>query len=405
MRSLARLMLPALLATLAAGCVDDLGDDVPEGEDGLGDHDDGAGDDAKADGTGEVRARIEGLTVWMDPAAYRVASGAWIVEGRASRNLAEVFSFVPDDAFAEAAITGKRTFTLTFRDGHELNTMLSGLPLFVKVTPVTGAPATAAVWLQPELARISGSTKINLHSAIEPVWVGGELAYRGVATTTNGWAGLAVTVSGGVAPTVRARTARTSELDWAFDGLLASADASSDRVRVTASRQGVVVEKTAAIDFAVQRLALTRRDPYEVWQRDCDDDVRACLIALPDGAVDAGDCGSYREVQACGGIEHAGPPAAAQLVTDFRDYLVYWYGEHGADVVASGGNDLAAAQAAVDAAGFELVTDPAEDPSGHDLTQTWVLRHRDVTFPGSDRVWFVAYEKVSGGFLEAYVFE
>lgn len=74
-------------------------------------------------------------------------------------------------------------------------------------------------------------------------------------------------------------------------------------------------------------------------------------------------------------------------------------------MIGSGGNDLAAAQAAVDPAAFDIATDVEEDPYAHDLTRTWVFRHRDVTFPGSDRVWFVSYEKASGVFLEADVFE
>ena len=31
------------------------------------------------------------------------------------------------------------------------------------------------------------------------------------------------------------------------------------------------------IEVGVTRLGLTRRDPYQVWDRTCDDDVRACL--------------------------------------------------------------------------------------------------------------------------------
>jgi hypothetical protein len=46
---------------------------------------------------------------------------------------------------------------------------------------------------------------------------------------------------------------------------------------------------------------MTTGDPYQVWPSDrCPAAVRTCLNATPVGATDFGDCGSYREVNACG---------------------------------------------------------------------------------------------------------
>jgi hypothetical protein len=51
----------------------------------------------------------------------------------------------------------------------------------------------------------------------------------------------------------------------------------------------------------VKAVALTTGDPYQVWASDrCPTAVRTCLNATPVGATDFGDCGSYREVNACG---------------------------------------------------------------------------------------------------------
>lgn len=352
-------------------------------------------DDGKADATAELRVRVDGLTVWMDPVARRTPAG-WVIDGRASRNLAGVSSWVPDDAFAEAAITSARSFTVTFALGHELNTMLSGLPIFVDLDPTTGASATAAVWIKPRLTGFAGSSRIYLNTTIDPVYVGGELVYRGGATTAAGYGELAAWGDAGPA-TVTAQPSRKFRIDWTYDAL-----ANAGTVHATARKDAATVEKTATLQVAVARLGLTRLDPSVVWERTCEADVQACLDGL--SGADAGACGSYREVQACGGIATEAEIVPEQLANELRGHLIDWYAAHGADVVASGGNTLAQAQAAVDAASFEEVTNAEDNPNGHDLATYVVHRHPDVAFPGSDRVWFVVHERATGAPVEIYDF-
>jgi len=386
---------PALLASLLliSACAVE-GDDAPEGEDGVGDYDESVTDD-KADGA-ELRARIDGLTVWVDPVLQHTSAG-WVIEGRASRNLESVFSFVPDDAFATAAITGARTFTVTFEPGHELNTLLSGLPILISVDPLTGANATAAVWAKPRLTNFAGSSRVYLNTTIAPVSVGNELVYRGGASTAVGWSNLAVWGDGGAGPQVVAQPARKYRVDWTYDALVAA-----QVVHASASKNGVTAEKTATLEVAVARLALTRLDPYEAWPRECEADVQACLDTLV--GVDAGACGSYREVQSCGGVALAAAPSNATIVADLRAHLVGWYAAHGADVTAAGGNTLAAAQAAVDPSKLVKITSPDEDPEGHDLGTFHTYRHPDVTHPGSDIAWFVVYSRDTGELVSIYDF-
>ncbi len=394
----------AAIALTLTACATDL-DDPPEGEDGTGDLSEAT--DAKTDGTAERKAAITGMTVWIDPVARIVAADGrahWVLDARASRNLAAVSAWVPDDAFGAAAITGKRTFTITLRDGHEQHTLLSGMPIFVTLEPVTGEPADAAIWIAPRVARASGSTRISLDPTIAPIWNGGDVIYRGGASLTSGWADLGIATPADTNPQVVMSGARTYRLDWQFAALAAVAAAPGAPVRALATRAGTTVERTAAVELRVARLGLTRRDPRAVWPNRCAATVAACLAALPTGTIDAGACGTYRQVQACGGPTAATGPSGDQLAADLRDWLAPWYAQHGADVAAAGGNSLAAAQAAVDPAGFAEVTDPAEDPYAHDLAVTRVYRHRDVVYPGSDIAWFLAYERASGAFLEAYDF-
>jgi hypothetical protein len=73
---------------------------------------------------------------------------------------------------------------------------------------------------------------------------------------------------------------------------------------------GIVIESGAPAQVlqtpqhesvTVKGLALTIDDPYQVWpSARCPTAVRTCLNATPVGATDFGDCGSYREVNACG---------------------------------------------------------------------------------------------------------
>ncbi len=93
------------------------------------------------------------------------------------------------------------------------------------------------------------------------------------------------------------------------------------------------------------------------------------------------------------------------FVGDLTRHLTEWYAVHGADVAASGGNDLEGARAAVSADLVEQITQSEDDPFDYDLATTDLLAHPDVAFPGSDAVWFGAYDKATGELIEIVSFE
>ena len=355
-------------------------------------------------------AHVDGLTVWIDTVARPITRDGrrvWVLKGRASKDLDHVFSFVPDDPFGTAELTSARKFELVLDSGSEVNSILSGLPLFVRVTARTGEPAFAAVWMAPRFARFSGSSKLSVKAPVAPVWVAGQLVYRGRATSSSPYASLLVSTPDDAAPAVVAEGARRWKLDWSFDRLVVAADPPTVPVTFTArSAAGATVSKTAGLDFAVTELGLTRGDPYEVWATVCEPEVKACLAALPPGQLDTEACGTYRQVNWCGGLPAlVGPPDAALLAQGLRNHLAWWYESHAADVAAGGGNSLAAAQAAVDPAKFEPVLNPADDPHGHDLAAFRVFRHPDPVFPGSDTVWFSVWDRASGASVDNYSFQ
>jgi hypothetical protein len=286
-----------LLASLLTACAPELGayDDADDSD---------TLDSATAalgSGVAELHTRIDGLTVWLDAGAHaetRDGRRVWVVGGRASRDLDAVFSFVPDDAYASAKVISARRFEVVLEDGSEINTLLSGLPLFVNVTPKSGVAATAAFWMAPRFTGFTGAEKLFVEEAIRPVWVAGELVYRARAHANAPYAQLDVATP--APPAIVTEGVRRWKLDWSFDQMI---QAVAKPVAFTAtSAAGASVGKRAALDFEVNRLELTRDDPYQVWAESCEPAVKACLAALPAGQLDTERCGSYRQVLYCGGL-------------------------------------------------------------------------------------------------------
>ena len=138
----------------------------------------------------------------------------------------------------------------------------------------------------------------------------------------------------------------------------------------------------------------------------------ACCDALCEGtSLDAeGRCrhtsGQFA-LGACCADECAGGSCdaavdASRFADDLRAALVDHYAQYEDDIVGPGGNTLSQAQDAVDASLVVELTDPEEDPEAHDLSVFRVFSHPDVTFPGSDIVWFGAYDAASGALALVY---
>jgi hypothetical protein len=259
----------------------------------------------------ELEADVEGLGLRVSPVVQieeRDGAAIWRVEGRASVALGSVASWVPDDAFGEAQLTGPRSFAITLRQPHEQNTMASGLPLFVTVSPVNGVRAEAAIWLRPRLGAGpgSGSTRIQPYATVKPVWVAdeaiGHLEYRGKVAVAPGWS---LEPASEPAPRLTVLEDHRVRLAWSFATLAATVAAIAQRptpqLQLRARRGTEVVTRAAALEMRAVRLGLTRDDPRDVWPTICVPSVRACLLTLPSLETDTEQCGSYRQVLACGG--------------------------------------------------------------------------------------------------------
>lgn len=275
----------------------------------------------KEDGP-ELRVRAGQMTMWIDriAVASRDASGQPIavIEGRTSRNLAGVSSWVPDDAFGSARQRTLRTFEIELRGGHEINTLLSGLPIFVAFDTATGAIThyDGMIVLAPRFAGFEGSTDIFIDAAIDPVWGGtpdDPLRYRGHLSTSAPADQVTAEAAEGAAPRIDPESELTWQLEWNYPLLERVATLATQPVRFTAEGAGIAASKSAAVELHAVQIGLTTADPRDVFPGPtCTDEARACVHENgPEG--DPGDCGLYREVQACLFEDPCADPPALEL--------------------------------------------------------------------------------------------
>jgi hypothetical protein len=366
--------------------------------------DPGGTDEQDLAATDTVTAKVPGMTVWFDTTAvpeWRYEQTVWVLKGRGSKNLNSTFSFASDDEFGEALITSARKFDVVV-DMASMAHLLEGNRIYVEMTTKSGATTRYFTSLQmvPRFARFSGSSQISLQETMSPIWLGEQIVWRGKASTANGLHGFAVQATDAVTEGV-VSAGKGRRFDWTWANLMLASDPPFDLVRFTSTSAAGPVTKDAGIDLVVTDLQLSESIPVQDFS--CRPEVRSCLQALPAGTLDTSSCGAGVAVKACWWeIPHQ--PSASKFAVDLSSYLGGWYGEHAQDVASSGGSPLMQAQAGVHVAQVTAITDPADDPEGHDLTKFAVFAHPDVVFPGSDTVWFGAYDRQTGQLTRVYDF-
>ena len=271
-----------------------------------------------ADAAGRISVRAGVLTLSFDQAAKvetRNGEPTLVLVGKSSRNLKEIRSFVPDDAFGQTKLTSARTFEIALRGGHEINSILSGLPLGLTVVTQSGSPRSyeAAVHLGGRLVPLAGATSLDLLPELRPVVAGpsGELAYRARLETSK--TPDLVSAPGG---TVTRRSARRYDIDWTYEALASSfAPTSPLPLSVVAKLGAASASAQARPTLSVVRLGLTTKTIAEVWPNVCSPAVQSCVTR---GTSSLAECGTYREVQACQHAEPPPPPGFAQASARIR---------------------------------------------------------------------------------------
>ncbi|AKQ63414.1 hypothetical protein A176_000326 [Myxococcus hansupus] len=228
---------------------------------------------------------------------------ALVLRATANRYLQHVFSFVPDDAFGTSTIISERRFEVVLKEGYELNTVLSGLPLFITVNTFTGVPNqyTARIVVAPRFFDFRGASGIFVETDVNPVWASSgdnALVYRGYANAAA--SSFTVTAPDGI-PQVTSAGAGRFVLDWRYPSVQQAMDPHTvPLVFDAALHGGGMARKTARLVARVTELALTSGDAYETWpSQPCLPSVHACITSQPQGASDFSACGTYRQVSRC----------------------------------------------------------------------------------------------------------
>lgn len=253
----------------------------------------------------EIRVRADGLSLWVDASAVPSYSGSTLrllIRGRTSANLKAARSFVPDDAFGTTSLVGPRSFEVLLRGGHEINTILSGLPLFLRLELSNGRVYHASLSLQGSFVRYSGDTDIAVSAALAPIYWKDDvtnLRYRGLATVDAPL--LSVATTGGVDPTVKALGSGRFQLDWDYDRFAKVFDDPRDPVRFSARpATRMPLSGSANVEIGLTDVKLTTMDAETAWPTpSCVKSVYDCVKAQPAMTRDFGVCGRYREVARC----------------------------------------------------------------------------------------------------------
>lgn len=265
-------------------------------------------DRSASSASGPLAARAGGLTVTLEPTAVpelRAGGRVWVLTGRSSHSLSEAASFVPDDAFGDTTLLDGHSFEIALRDGHEINTMLSGMPLFLHLRTRHGGPdqVTASIAIAPRFSRFEGSRAVRFDAAIAPVFFLDDvsnLRYRATVRTTGAARRLTLITAEDSAPELVAAGPRAWVFDWTFERLALAADPPGDPIVARADFARHRETKQAVIEFAIRALGLTTGSPEVVWPSPgCRVDVARCVAALPPGTVDFAACGTYRQVAIC----------------------------------------------------------------------------------------------------------
>lgn len=251
--------------------------------------------------TSELRAREAQTTVWIQPVIGRQleADGAtrFLLSGRASRNVQDGLGFVLDDPYGELRLLSARRFALAFGTS-EMTNLVVGVPEFLRLSFSGGASTLFARLLTgPRLLSQPGSG-LYFDGQPQPHLVDGRAVVRVSGHADRNLSRVEANFEGQNV-TAQLVDPRHFVVDLTVDQFVALAG-SRVRLNITGTAARSTVRRSALLDLVVRSLDLTTGDPYEVWpSATCQDQVRACLGALPAGSGDTSSCGSFLEVRAC----------------------------------------------------------------------------------------------------------
>lgn len=243
----------------------------------------------------EARSRDGQTTVWINEGSFRFSredqGPVLSFTGRTSRDLRGVLSWIPDDAFGTATPTGPRTFVVQLRGGHEINSVLSGMPLLIGLDLANGTHLDGRLVVGPTLARFRGRTSVGVEPALAPVFRGDVQgpAYRALirAETPE------LTVGDAGSPRVGGGSGEWI-VDFSYADLEPLLGTEARVIFQTADGR----QRSAGVSAQLLAWEVTDEDAFDHWPpTTCRRPVYDCLITSR--GTDFAHCGTYREVNAC----------------------------------------------------------------------------------------------------------
>jgi hypothetical protein len=270
--------------------------------------------------TDGISTTADGLTITAHEAVeLGMSPGERTLEWRFRTDapLAWAFSFVPDDAFGRTRLIDETTVAVTLMGDHEINTVLSGLPLALALS-TKAVPQTvfeAAVTFTPTAEVDGEGARVPSETAV-PVYVGTQeplgreelLAYRVRLAFGRTPLSLHSSREGACGPLTVAESPRRWSAYFSYDAMATALFSSARQtvlVATYATPEGATIEQRSAallLSFGVRvsDLRLTGRTIAEVWPDVCDPVVQRCMQRTASrGSDDYSACGSFRQVLRC----------------------------------------------------------------------------------------------------------
>ncbi|HEY4121810.1 MAG TPA: hypothetical protein VGM56_28280 [Byssovorax sp.] len=260
------------------------------------------GDDATSAAPTTFEAQIPGFSLWVNDVVQPTTIGsatAWLVQGKTSKTLSGVSSFSPDgDLYGQAQQLSARTFSITI-DTPTMEALVEGTPLELELDVAGGKPVYAELTFGARLEHFSGSSKLYALETVAPVRVGDAVHLRGSASVGSGVSALSIT-AGGAPLALTPMGTHAYAFDLAPSAFLADVRGAAPVVELDATYASAPVQKLASMELRLTGIHVSADTPDVAFPAPaCDDDVAACLAALPSGQADTGACGTATEVDAC----------------------------------------------------------------------------------------------------------
>lgn len=260
-------------------------------------------DDGKADAASELSVRAGDTTLWVGKLLER-RGDHFVLRGKTSRNLEEdgVREYIFDDIYGDPLIKSARVFEISW-PASQAHMVADGINLFTGIGFVHSASRpdhlTARITVRPRLGTTHGSSTLALTAELTPVVEAGHTVYRVKGRSTKTVASLTATTG-----TVRLVDPTHFELDLDYDQLQTLASPGGEFAITAAFTTGTSTSTIkASLNLAIKKLSLTKGDVYDLYPSPtCTDARKACLLALPDGAMGTATCGEAIEVLTCRGI-------------------------------------------------------------------------------------------------------